>query len=123
MITSKLDQTGLPAAFEWLQIAIDISKGRSVALQGESKPTTEPEAVLDTRSQSTLSLKLSSWLVRLEIDVEDETFIEKFNAYNLPDWDHYTHIRIAYVLLMKYGRRQGDSQCHCYSSHFSLTDM
>jgi len=46
-------------------------------------------------------------VARTETDIPAEEFLRRFEAYDLPDWDHYTHIRIAYLMLEKYGRREG----------------
>lgn len=61
------------------------------------------------RSPTALSKKFEEWLSRAEKDVPAETFLEQFYAYDLPNWDHYTHLRLAYILLLKHGRREGTS--------------
>jgi len=63
--------------------------------------------VNDPRSPSALSQKLDLWVARTETDIPAEEFLKRFEAYDLPDWDHYTHIRIAYLMLERYGRREG----------------
>ncbi|KAK0213328.1 hypothetical protein DFS33DRAFT_116381 [Desarmillaria ectypa] len=54
-----------------------------------------------------LDKKLSAWLARTEIDVPPEEFIAQFFSAKLSTWDHYIHIRIAYVILTTYGRQKG----------------
>lgn len=45
---------------------------------------------------------LEEWLSR--VDNEDDAFIAQLVDLSLTCWDHYTHLRIAYVLLTKHGR-------------------
>lgn len=48
---------------------------------------------------------LEKWL---EIEDEgDEEFLEKLIQFKLESWDHRTHLRIAWLYLNKYGRREG----------------
>jgi hypothetical protein len=104
-LTDKgLETTGLPEAFDWLNLALEIAKSSqtTVALSKSLEPATPYP-----REQSTLSEKLKSWLTRIETDLDPEEFHTKFRSFTLPSWDHYTHIRIAYVILTKYGRKEG----------------
>ncbi|KAK7043118.1 hypothetical protein VNI00_008472 [Paramarasmius palmivorus] len=59
-------------------------------------------------SVETPNEKLESWLTRLDTDTSSEVFLSQFNAIELPSWDHYIHIRIAYVLLITYGRQKDE---------------
>ncbi|CAA7260771.1 unnamed protein product [Cyclocybe aegerita] len=101
----ELKSTGLLEAFDWFKLALEISKS------GPTSPI--PSAKLakfevhDPREASSLAQKLGLWLERAETDVSSEEFLEKFRSFSLPSWDHYTHIRIAYVILAKYGRKEG----------------
>jgi hypothetical protein len=52
-----------------------------------------------------LELQLEEWLTRAD-DIPD-AFLSKLRDYSLDSWDHYTHLRIAYLLLTRYGRRDG----------------
>ncbi|CAE6499807.1 unnamed protein product [Rhizoctonia solani] len=54
-----------------------------------------------------LAEKLNSWVERASTDVPPAKFLEAFEAINLPSWDHYTHIRIAYTILCMHGRQKG----------------
>ncbi|KDR67804.1 hypothetical protein GALMADRAFT_216186 [Galerina marginata CBS 339.88] len=103
MTGNTLVGTGLPEAFDWLQLALEISKsGKNPSLLKAVEPR-----MPNPRSQSTLAEKLESWLTRTETDSPPDELMARFNACRLPDWDHYTHIRIAYVILTKYGRKEG----------------
>lgn len=63
--------------------------------------------VHDPRSPSSLAQKLESWVQRAQQDCDPDEFLQQLHNYKLPAWDHYTHIRIAYVLLKNYGRQKG----------------
>ena len=103
-LTDKgLETTGLPEAFDWLNLALEIANSGQTAI-----PPNLESAAPNPRAQSTLSEKLESWLMRIETDFEPEDFLTKFRSFTLPSWDHYTHIRIAYVMLTKYGRKEGN---------------
>ncbi len=98
--------SGLPEAFDWLQAALDISK----SINEGKTPSSENSNLnpqFNQRAPNILANKLESWLTRSENDISADEFLEKFTAYNLPDWDHYTHIRLAYLILTKYGRQEG----------------
>ncbi|KIM45608.1 hypothetical protein M413DRAFT_17481 [Hebeloma cylindrosporum] len=103
-LTDKgLETTGLPEAFDWLNLALEIAKSsQTTAIPKGLEPATP-----NPREQAILSEKLELWLTRIETDLEPEEFLTKFRSFTLPSWDHYTHIRIAYVMLTKYGRREG----------------
>ena len=104
-LTEKgLDTTGLPEAFDWLKLALEIAKSSQTT--GTIPKGLEP-ATPNPREQSVLSEKLESWLTRIETDLDPEELLNKFHSFTLPSWDHYTHIRIAYVMLTKYGRKGG----------------
>ena len=94
--------TGLPEAFDWLNIAVEISKSIK-----PSEPLTSAD-LPNARSASTLAQKLGSWLHRLESDSSPTDFLTQFESISLPAWDHYTHIRLAYIVLTTYDRQKGE---------------
>ena len=49
--------------------------------------------------------QLEEWLSRE--DEPAEVFLDQLRDYTLDSWDHYTHLRIAYLLLSMHGRREG----------------
>jgi hypothetical protein len=70
----------------------------------------EPQPSSDQPSQApddALAQKLTSWVDRASKDVPPGEFLKAFEAIDLPSWDHYTHIRIAYTILKTYGRQKG----------------
>lgn len=91
---------GLLDAFEWLSIALEMASG------GKPVYTPKMDPIADLRSPDSLTEKLESWLGRTESTPQE--FIHQFNTVTLPAWDHYTHIRIAFILLTTYGRQKGE---------------
>ncbi|KAF9009859.1 P-loop containing nucleoside triphosphate hydrolase protein [Hymenopellis radicata] len=69
----------------------------------------KPVLILPSKQDRSLSNThtLSSWLARTETDVPALEFLEQFQNITLSSWDHYTHIRIAYVILTTFGRQTG----------------
>ncbi|KAG6905910.1 hypothetical protein DXG01_016966 [Tephrocybe rancida] len=95
-----MDSSGLPEAFDWLQFALEnASAGRTTSAVGPALP--------DQREASLLEEKIESWVARAEADDDPQRFIAQFHSLSLPAWDHYTHIRIAFLLLTTYGRQRG----------------
>jgi hypothetical protein len=37
-------------------------------------------------------------------------FLKQFFNLELPSWDHYTHVRLAFVILTVFGRQKGQHQ-------------
>ena len=95
----------MPEAFDWLNTSLDIAK--SLKKGGLATPE-NPDLQAKLRAPNILAQKLESWLTRNENDIPIEEFLEKFKSYSLPDWDHYTHIRFAYLILVKHGRQEGN---------------
>lgn len=89
----------LSVAFEWFFTAIESSSTTSTSNQPPVAPASLDSLELDK--------ELSLWLARTETDAPPEEFVTQFLLANLPTWDHYTHIRIAYVILTTYGRQKG----------------
>ncbi|KAK0240867.1 ADP-ribosylation factor [Armillaria nabsnona] len=89
----------LSAAFEWFITAIETPSTTSASKQPPVTPGTPDPLELDK--------KLSAWLAHTGTDIPPEEFIAQFLSAKLSTWDHYTHIRIAYVILTTYGRQKG----------------
>ncbi|KAK0194876.1 ADP-ribosylation factor [Armillaria mellea] len=89
----------LSPAFEWFITAIEAPSATS--------PSKPPPGTLGSPDPLELDKKLSAWLARTETDPPPDEFITQFLSANLSTWDHYTHIRIAYVILTTYGRQKG----------------
>jgi len=101
-LTRDLADGGLPQAFDWLLLALESAARAKPKQQSTSKALPGPQP------PETLAEKLDSWLARAEIDSSPQDFIAQFHTIKLPAWDHYTHIRIAYVILTTYGRQKGE---------------
>jgi hypothetical protein len=51
---------------------------------------------------------IAAWLERASNESSsDEEFLKQVEDYSLDSWDHYTHIRLGYVVLWKYGSVDG----------------
>ncbi|KAJ7198808.1 ADP-ribosylation factor [Mycena pura] len=94
-LTQSLTDGPLSDAFGWLLAALE---GRAVPA-GQSANTPGAPSALEDR--------FTPWLVRAEGDSPENEFLHQFETLTLPAWDHYTHIRIAYVLLSRFGRQKG----------------
>lgn len=66
-----------------------------------------------------LAEKLTSWIDRASKDTSPDEFLKAFEDINLPSWDHYTHIRIAYTILKIYGRQKGG----CFLTRLSAEEL
>lgn len=109
-LTQSLSDGPLPDAFGWLLMALEsVRKGNSAAESTVTPQTATPH------TPSVLDERLPSWLARAEGDSPAAEFLRQFETLSLPAWDHYTHIRIAYLLLTQYGRQKGENH-HLTSS-------
>lgn len=43
-------------------------------------------------------------------ELSDDEFLERFGSATLPDWSHKTHLRIAFLFLIRYGRQKGKNR-------------
>ncbi|KAK4207851.1 ADP-ribosylation factor family-domain-containing protein, partial [Rhypophila decipiens] len=106
-------ESGLAEAFAWLGDAITAAStsfsSPTETRKKENQVTTAEEIISNMRSPEILSAKLEDWLARADRDpiTSGEELLRRFYAFDLPSWDHYIHLRLAFVLLVKYGRREG----------------
>ncbi|KAJ6590870.1 ADP-ribosylation factor family-domain-containing protein [Mycena sp. CBHHK59/15] len=98
-LKQSLTEGALPEAFGWLLDAIENFRGK--------KPLSSTSAPPNPRSPTALETKFGSWLIRAASDSSADEFLKQFEAIDLPSWDHYTHIRIAYLILTRFGRQKG----------------
>eukprot|EP00286_Rhodomonas_abbreviata_P025296 CAMPEP_0181294310 /NCGR_PEP_ID=MMETSP1101-20121128/3528_1 /TAXON_ID=46948 /ORGANISM="Rhodomonas abbreviata, Strain Caron Lab Isolate" /LENGTH=520 /DNA_ID=CAMNT_0023398951 /DNA_START=105 /DNA_END=1667 /DNA_ORIENTATION=+ len=63
------------------------------------------KGIQDMTEEEKLEATLLEWLERE--DEGDDEFLQKLHDYTLDSWDHYTHLRIAWLLLTRHGRREG----------------
>lgn len=98
---------GLYEGLDWLYHALtDKSKTSSATNTTPPPPPTEAvEKEKEPEAQNPQEKLLTEWLER--VDDPDDIFIEKFTSYTLDSWDHYTHLRIAWLYLNRQGRQEG----------------
>jgi small GTP-binding protein len=69
------------------------------------------EVHVQHHDQEKLELIWQDWLSRAENkfqdQIDDDTFLDQLEHYELTTWDHYTHLRIAYSYLVRYGIKEG----------------
>ncbi|KAF7345533.1 ADP-ribosylation factor [Mycena venus] len=99
--TSRTQSTAEEEAFSWLLKQIKAVGARKPSVSGQAPQVPNPQ------SAAALESKLNQWLVRAENESSPEQFLQQFETFNLPAWDHYTHVRIAYLLLTIHGRQKG----------------
>lgn len=111
-LIQSISAGGLPQAFDWLVFAVENAK-RTVQLYKQEGPPSTALTMFSVHpySADVITQKLETWLLRAENDCSPQDFLAQFHAIDLPAWDHYSHIRIAYVILATYGRQKGQ----CYS--------
>jgi signal recognition particle receptor subunit beta len=111
---------GLMEGLQWLTMAMaqrrtavpttDNSSASSASAQitaQTSSATEVPAEPLTPEQQEAQKMEqlMNDWLQRKDDD--PDTFIQQLDDATLDTWDHYTHLRIAWLLLNRHGRRQG----------------
>jgi hypothetical protein len=110
-------ESGIPQAFDWLKLAVDISRQQPKTsippTEKDSSPGEKEEEdrklpdQTSPRTPGNLASKLDSWLARLGEDSTPEELLRQFKDIALSKWDHYIHIRLAYHILQIHGRQKG----------------
>eukprot|EP01112_Ceratiomyxa_fruticulosa_P008993 TRINITY_DN2339_c0_g3_i2.p1 TRINITY_DN2339_c0_g3~~TRINITY_DN2339_c0_g3_i2.p1 ORF type:complete len:546 (-),score=82.30 TRINITY_DN2339_c0_g3_i2:154-1791(-) len=80
---------------------------------GESSGEPKLEKLTISSPPSTSASGESSTTSVTEIDenqLSDDEFLHKFSDYTLQSWDHKAHLRIGWLYLTKYGRREGSKK-------------
>ena len=111
LTASSPSKRGMQEAFNWLELQIGPSRAPAQAPTPKEAGRDSPP---NPRDSDRLSKKLEEWGERAEGDMSPEEFIKRFHAYDLPSWDHYTHIRLAYLILIGHGRRKGQCPISLY---------
>ena len=101
----------LPTMYRMIQMnERGIKRIRVPSIAGEKKsmgPSDNLSSPVSTQTtdKESLDKKFEEWLIRH--DEEDEEFLSKLDSFKLDSWDHRTHLRIAFIHLMRFGRREG----------------
>ena len=77
---------------------------------------TRASRVSKQSQENQMESQLEEWLQR--VDEPDDVFLHQLRACTLDAWDHYTHLRIAFVLLRRHDRRVGMQRIFSYIKHF-----
>ncbi|KAJ6569337.1 ADP-ribosylation factor family-domain-containing protein [Mycena capillaripes] len=100
-LTQSITEAPFLDAFTWLLTTIEEVRAGKSPLSGPESEFPHPH------SPTALESKLDEWLARAEkSEPSTEQFLRQFETFSLPAWDHYTHIRITYLLLTIHGRQK-----------------
>jgi hypothetical protein len=91
--------TGLDDGMQWLVRTLALPDAGRHPAAGAAAPAAPAQPV------SAQEQLLGEWLERQ--DSPDDDFLQQFNSYTLDKWDHYTHLRVAWLLLTRHCRQQG----------------
>ncbi|KAF8520440.1 ADP-ribosylation factor [Hysterangium stoloniferum] len=115
--TRSVPISGMPEALGWLRDRlnrsnVDIQTNNDAEAQSSSSMESDLRAIVQQfpsqpNARYTPQQKFMSYLARSELDVPPEEFYDKFTKFVLPTWDHYAHLRVAYVALTMFGRQKG----------------
>jgi small GTP-binding protein len=98
---------GLYEGLGWLVEALhgkatDISGAETSEAVADPLPSSSTTSTAESATEKPSVLE--EWLTR--VDDDDDSFLQRLEDLTLDNWDHYTHLRIAYVLLKRLGRSQ-----------------
>ncbi|TDL29265.1 Arf-domain-containing protein [Rickenella mellea] len=96
-----IDESGIPSAFDWLLSAVELSSPKYCATLQSVVPH-PPNFPLRMNTENIFYI----FLGRTESDSPPSVFLRQFHTYELPSWDHYTQIRLTYLLLHVEGRQK-----------------
>eukprot|EP01097_Dermamoeba_algensis_P009806 TRINITY_DN7047_c0_g1_i1.p1 TRINITY_DN7047_c0_g1~~TRINITY_DN7047_c0_g1_i1.p1 ORF type:complete len:378 (-),score=52.38 TRINITY_DN7047_c0_g1_i1:756-1889(-) len=121
--TSATQQSDLVKAFEWLESAMEkkelppaevtpqslSSLGFQIvpkkSVTSESQLPQEVELAKAKQRDQDINSITAEYLKREDENTDE--FLEKLYNYQLESWDHYTHLRIAWELITRYGIKDG----------------
>jgi small GTP-binding protein len=115
---------GIPAIMDWIRAssvrsgvaADEDTSGLSLSLPAEALsitaqpvgPTAEESMIAKAKADADRQQRVmaaTEWVER--VDCPEDEFLALLESYQLDVWDHYTHVRIAWVLITKHGIRDG----------------
>ncbi|RYH21089.1 GTP-binding protein [archaeon] len=95
---------GLYEGLEWLTNALK-SPDRELTTDHKVSSDTDPTSLSsDSKSIPKKKEVLEEWLER--VDEDDEIFLSQIRDCSYKNWDHYTHLRLAYLVLQKHSRSE-----------------
>ncbi|KAJ3780643.1 ADP-ribosylation factor family-domain-containing protein [Lentinula aff. detonsa] len=102
----------LVPAFDWLLANLKntplIPDATGILIPSTNSNPTQGIDVAGESLEKEKQKKLNEWISRAQSELTtEEDFLTQFHSINLPSWDHYTHIRLAYVILTTFGRQKG----------------
>jgi hypothetical protein len=71
----------------------------------KEKRLQKPEEKTQDAQEEPEKTLLETWLE--QEDEPDDEFLDKLTNYTLDSWDHRTHLRLGWLYLTRYGRREG----------------
>lgn len=127
---------GLMEGFQWLNTALLGHTNSSTNLYVPSSLT------LASNNDSSIKLQMSwseyaankqmkksakvDYISRASSDISEDLFLAQLNDYSLNIWDHYTHLRLAWIFISKHGFEDGckhiEKSIHDYILHSANTD-
>jgi GTPase SAR1 family protein len=131
---ATLQESGLIAAFAWLEEQMQPSRGTSPLLVPQSirsseylpqspekqplsppipsfsyAPSAEHRVLIDAHLQTQRAEERERVLAQWESreDCEEDVFLEQLRTCSLDVWDHYVHVRIAWLCIARHGVEEG----------------
>lgn len=93
---------GLYECLDWVACVLKNGNGmRKIKPKNELAERKE-EKIVERKDEKTL---LEQWLERK--DNTDDEFLKSLEDLSLEEWDHYTHLRIAWLYITRLGRKEG----------------
>lgn len=114
---SGTQKLGLQEMMNWIHSAV--TKPHESGLHQKEVTETKTKSKKDT-PEELQAQKIEETLLNFlqQEDGDDNEFLEKFADCSLESWDHRTHLRIAWLFLKRYGRREGMKKIFAGIKHF-----
>ncbi|TDL23007.1 hypothetical protein BD410DRAFT_828063 [Rickenella mellea] len=122
ILANKQDMTNALSVQDVLLAVKDACNGRLRNIRDAiARGQNPPSALSAELSQTDTEKKLASFVSRAEEDSPPSEFLRQFHEYDLPSWDHYTNIRLMYLILVIHGRQKGPGERQMV--HFGIQRM
>lgn len=103
---------GLSEMMEWAHEVVTTKEKTKPKEKEETPDSASEEDIMAKKVEETLL----DWLSRK--DGDDDEFLQQLEECTLDNWDHRTHLRIAWLLLSRHGRREGLAKIFAGIRHF-----